>query len=415
MDPHVPYAPPPPFDRRYEPAPAADHPAADPRFDFAEPEDRDRFVAQYDGEIAYGDQEFGRFVHELRARGLYDDALVVFLADHGEEFLDHDQWMHGTSVFDELVRVPLVVKFPRRRDAGRRIRQQVQTVDVLPTVLAELGLPVPTTPAIAGHPLQAVIRGGVPEPIAISHIADRGHVAFGARRTEDKYVWRFSPEDDQLYFDLQKDPAEKANRLEPSDERARALRAAIEESLRPAPYQQHLRLAGDGAYALTLRTTGFFDAAETVGFGASDRADIDGGRHAVSVAAAPRRGQPRELILSVRPMGAPVWLAGTRDGRPLAAEDVHMAREDLAPAGVPFRLPELEPVASGTRSSRGRAARPRGRGGARIDESRANMLEPPAGAPEGVLVWLTLRPGVQLLEMDAATRERMKALGYLGP
>ncbi len=104
MDPHVPYAPPPPFDRKYEPHPTADHPGQDPRSDYKEPLDRERMIAQYDGDIAYGDQEFGRFVRELKARGLYDRALVVFLADHGEEFLDHGKWLHGRSVFDELVR-----------------------------------------------------------------------------------------------------------------------------------------------------------------------------------------------------------------------------------------------------------------------------------------------------------------------
>ena len=98
-------------------------------------------IAQYDGDIAYGDQEFGRFLRELRARGLYDDALVVFLGDHGEEFLDHGKWLHGRSVFEELIHVPLLVKFPGARDRGKRVAQQVQVVDVLPSVLVEMGLP----------------------------------------------------------------------------------------------------------------------------------------------------------------------------------------------------------------------------------------------------------------------------------
>ena len=59
MDPHVPYAPPPPFDRKYEPHPTEGHPAQDPRTDYKEPLDRERMIAQYDGDIAYGDQEFG--------------------------------------------------------------------------------------------------------------------------------------------------------------------------------------------------------------------------------------------------------------------------------------------------------------------------------------------------------------------
>src|SRR5207247_1025719 len=123
MDPHVPYTPPPPFAMKYEPHPAPDHPASDPRFDYREPLDRDRFIAQYDGEIAYGDQEFGRFIRGLKERGLYDRALIFFLGDHGEEFQDHGQWLHGRSVFDELIRIALIVKFRGQRDEGRRRRR----------------------------------------------------------------------------------------------------------------------------------------------------------------------------------------------------------------------------------------------------------------------------------------------------
>ena len=155
MDPHVPYAPPAPFDSMFEPHPLPGRPAADPRTDYKEPADRERLLAQYDGDIAFGDQEFGRFLRELRSRDLYDRSLILFLSDHGEEFLDHGQWLHGRSVFDELVRVPLVVKFPGQKDAGRRITTQVQTVDLVPTIFESLGLPQPE--GLAGLPLQQAI------------------------------------------------------------------------------------------------------------------------------------------------------------------------------------------------------------------------------------------------------------------
>ena len=61
------------------------------------------------------------------------------MADHGEEFEDHGKWLHGRSVFDELIRVPMVVKFPGQKGGGTRIPQQVQTLDVLPTVLQHFG------------------------------------------------------------------------------------------------------------------------------------------------------------------------------------------------------------------------------------------------------------------------------------
>src|SRR5688500_14372830 len=206
MDPHVPYGSPPPFDRKFDPPPAPGREAADPRSDYREPIDRDRLIAQYDGAIAFGDREFGRFVRELKSRGLYDRAVIVFTADHGEEFLDHGQWTHGKTVFDELFRIPLIVKFPQGQSAGARVKQQVQAVDVLPTVLQALELPVPAPPVIAGRPLQAVLAGGAPEPPAVSEISHRGFVAHGMRPSRDKYVPRFSSEEDELYCDLVQAP-----------------------------------------------------------------------------------------------------------------------------------------------------------------------------------------------------------------
>jgi arylsulfatase A-like enzyme len=414
MDPHVPYSPPPPFDRRYAPTPdPPEHKAADPRFDYREPADRERLTAQYDGEIAYGDQELGRFLRELRGRGLYDDALIVFVADHGEELLDHGQWLHGRTVYDEVVKVPLVVKFPGGRHAGTRVKQQVETLDILPTVLSELGLPVPEAPVIAGRPLQSVLRGGAPDRAAVSQISHRGFVAFGIRATGDKYVRRLSPENDERYFDLARDPGETENRLAEAGDRAQAQRSRAEAAMFPSPYTHHLRLSGEGAYSLVLEANAFIEALDSTGFGVGERATVDEARHRLSIEARPQPGRPREVTLSVRPLGAPVWVSGTRDGRALTATDVHIAREDLAPPGVPFRLPEIEPQDASSRARRGHASRPSARGPS-IDEGAANLLAAPAGDPAGVALWLTARPGVKVLDLDDATRERLRALGYLG-
>jgi hypothetical protein len=407
MDPHVPYMPPPPFDRKYPPFPELpDHPATDPRFDYKEPADLDRMIGQYDGDIAYGDQEFGRFLEELKKRGLYEDALIVFMADHGEEFQDHGQWLHGRTVFDELVRVPLVVKFPGRRHAGSRVAQQVQNIDVLPTVLHVMGLPVPEAPLVAGHPLQAVVKGGVAEPPAVTEISHRGYVAFGIRSSADKYIWRFSPDDDELYFDLKKDPKEKENRLAEARDRSRALKSRLEEAMLPSPYQHRLKLKGDAAYVLTLKSSGFIEGVETEGFGTADRYGMDKAARTLTIEVTPRPGQPRAVMLAVRPMGAPVWVSGTRNGKPLAAADVHLAREDLMPPDVPFKLPDVEPP----EHSLGQ----RTRDGQTKDETKISMLEPPVGDPDGLQVWLSLRAGVSIMELDKETQEQLRALGYLG-
>ncbi|MCU0240903.1 MAG: sulfatase [Vicinamibacteria bacterium] len=390
MDPHVPYTPPAPYDRMFPPAPTTDNPARDPRTDYKEPLDRERMIGQYDGEIAYGDREFGRFIQELKARGLYDRATIVFLGDHGEEFRDHGQWLHGRSVFDELVHIPLIVKFPGARDRGRRIAQQVQVVDVLPTILSELKLPVPEPPAIAGRPLQKVIAGGAPEPPAISEISHRGYVAHGMRTSKDKYIQRFSPEEDELYFDLHKDPKEKINLMAPTSERIRLLKAGVEAAMTPNPFRYNLLFTGSSVFELRLRTRGWIEGVEPVGFGPQDRYEEGNGRRLI-LKVRPQPNRPRTVIFGVRPMGAPVWLEGTRDGRPLSADAIWIAEQAVHPEDMPMKLPEIETE----------------------KERVENIFVPPPKPRPGLSVWLTVASGRSLTPMDSATCKTLEALGYI--
>jgi arylsulfatase A-like enzyme len=393
MDPHVPYRPPPPFGARFEPPPASGRDAADPRTDYREPADRDRLVAQYDGEIAYGDQEFGRFVRELKKRGLYDGALVVFLADHGEEFQDHGGWLHGRSVFDELVRIPLVVKLPRGNHAGERVRAQVQSVDVLPTVLQAVGLPAPAPPAIAGQPLQAFLDHEVPERPAVSEISHRGIVAHGIRTGRDKYVRRFSPQDDELYFDLLRDPRELESRLESARDRVRTLKASLEAAMASNPFRYRILVTGPGEYALDLDTGGWIEGVEAGGLGAGERYDVQANGRRLVLRLVPQAGHPREITFGLRPTGVSIRLGGRRSGRPLGAGDVWLGADATHPAAVPFRLPD--PDDDGVRT--------------------ASLFSPPPGARPGVQVWLVKNADRRVLELGNEAQERLRALGYLGP
>src|SRR2546430_5205476 len=105
----------------------------------------------YDGEIAYLDEQLGVLFDDLRARGLYDRTLIVLTADHGEEFQEHGGWWHGTTLYDEQIHVPLVVKPPARAGGGRVVDEFATNLDVLPTVLTSARLSVPA--ALQGHPL----------------------------------------------------------------------------------------------------------------------------------------------------------------------------------------------------------------------------------------------------------------------
>jgi arylsulfatase A-like enzyme len=340
MDPHWPYAPPPPFDRRYPPAPAPGRAAAGP-YDYREPEDLDRIVAQYDGEIAYGDAEFGRFLRELQARGLYDRALIVFLSDHGEEFLEHGDWMHGHTLFEELIRVPLVVKYPGNHHAGRRVARQVLLVDVLPTVLRSQGLPLPSSPAVAGRPLEEAFEaspGALPvERPAILETKYREYVVYGVRTPVDKYVHHINPDDRELYLDLVRDPSEQAGPGADLGARGRALRRIADDALTPSAFVHRLRVVGDDHYDLRIRTSGRIHSVDTEGLGPNERASVEDGGQRLALVLSPRSGQPREVGVLLTPHGAPFWLEGTRAGRPLRPDDIRIAGFGDRPLADPGR------------------------------------------------------------------------------
>ncbi len=145
FDAHHPYQPPWPFDTAYAPAYRSNireisrsHPYEQDKDLSAE--ELTEVVALYDGEIAYADFAIGRFLDELEVLGLYHSSLIVVLGDHGEGFLEHGLMNHGNSVYDELIRIPLMVRFPGARHAGERIGEPVQLIDVTPTILEEVGM-----------------------------------------------------------------------------------------------------------------------------------------------------------------------------------------------------------------------------------------------------------------------------------
>ena len=359
-------------------------------------------MAQYDGEIAYGDRELGRFLRELRARGRYDDALVVFLADHGEEFLDHGQWLHGRSVFDELVRVPLVVKWPGQRGAGQRVAEQVQVVDVLPTVLESLGLPRPPAEAMAGRPLPIGPRTPPGERPALSEISHRGIVAHGLRTNADKYVRRFSPESDELYFDLAKDPREQASAAGTRPERERFLRDRVEASFVPNPFRYVARAAGTGEYRLAFHTSGAFLSPQGAGLGPGETYELGESGRSLAVVLRPRTGAPRELSFNVRPRGAPVRVAGTRDGRPLRPRDVSPRPGRLRPRRGALHPPAARggerastprrPVRLGLRDRAGpRPLAGDGPGPRRHDHGQGDLRTDAGSRLRGFLCWLMTR------------------------
>jgi arylsulfatase A-like enzyme len=385
MDAHAPYQPPPPFDRRFPPLPPAGREAARPFRDYQEPADLDRIVSQYDGAVAYGDQEFGRFVRGLRERGLYERATIVFVADHGEEFLDHGGWDHGRTLFDELVRVPLVVKYPRGREAGRRVARQVQLVDVMPTILKSQGLPVPA--GIVGRPLEASFDEAGPERPAVFETSYFEDAAYGARTSEAKYVRRFHPASVERFFDLRRDPGERHTLDVPGSSRAQALKAVAEASL--SSLHRRLLVDGGDGYGLRLRTTGWLEIVGRVGLLATEGADVVDDGHVLVLHLERQARRPRrvEVEFVTRPRGAPLWIDGTRGGRRLGASDVRVGAKGLAGPRPPFPVPNGEQLAG-----------------------RFGPLPP---ANPGAPVSLVAARAGPVATLDPETEQSLKALGYV--
>ncbi len=117
-DAHHPYDPPQPYKSKYVSTP-------------------------YDGAVAYVDSVVGKFLAQLRVRGLYDNSVIAVTADHGEGLGDHGEDMHGIFLYDETIHVPLVIKLPSQAGAGKRIDVRVELVDVVPTILQAVGVAVP--------------------------------------------------------------------------------------------------------------------------------------------------------------------------------------------------------------------------------------------------------------------------------
>ncbi len=107
------------------------------------PEQVDELKALYADEVRFLDRELGVFLDQLERSGLYDELTIVVTADHGEEFYEHGGFWHGTTLYDEQIHVPLLVKLPNRDLAGTRVPWQVRLIDVAPTMASIAGVTPP--------------------------------------------------------------------------------------------------------------------------------------------------------------------------------------------------------------------------------------------------------------------------------
>ncbi|MBI1356038.1 MAG: sulfatase-like hydrolase/transferase [Acidobacteria bacterium] len=143
-DVHYDFNPPPPYDTMFDP----DYKGSLTGLDFdtnpalkpgLPQEDLNHLLSLYDGEIRHMDDQLGGFFDDLRQRGLFDDTIIAVTSDHGEEFGEHGRFGHRATLYDEVLLVPLIVRFPAKIRAGGVVPDQVRSIDIGPTLLELAG------------------------------------------------------------------------------------------------------------------------------------------------------------------------------------------------------------------------------------------------------------------------------------
>ena len=217
IDPHVPYRVPAEYVRRFHPKPyhgfIGDALDGNEQADIskgkkkASPEDVAWIKALYHAEVAYHEDYMGRFFDVLRKKKLLDDTLIVVTNDHGEELGEHGRFGHGHSLYDELLRSPVLMRYPGVFKAGTTVDAISELVDVTPTVLDVLGVKAPAD--LDGTSLLPLAEGKLAHhpTYAVSEFLDNARsVRVGRWKLITSASWR------RKLFDIETDRGEEHDR-----------------------------------------------------------------------------------------------------------------------------------------------------------------------------------------------------------
>lgn len=246
FDPHAPYDPPEPFASAF----------------------RDDLYA---GEVAFTDQEIGRFFDHLRRIGLYESSLIVIVGDHGESLGEHGEATHDYFIYESTMHVPLLVKPPFRREGLRR-DELVGLADLAPTILRAVGVAAP-------EPMRGLDLLAEPRPDDPRVQRENGlymesltptrygcNALFGLRTEDWKYIQSTRPE----LYNLATDPRELTNLIGLEPQRGAQLRQTLERLIaservgttpsgRSVPDQETLERIRSLGYVGSGPVTGAFD------------------------------------------------------------------------------------------------------------------------------------------------------------
>jgi len=196
-----------------------------------------KVMAYYYATISQIDHHVGRMVRLLKRRGIYDETLIVFTADHGDFMGFHHMLLKGNYMYDPVVKVPLIIKWPDSKNAGTVSQRMVNNIDLAPTFCKAAGCK--PDPAMHGHLLQEENDGH--DLIFAESNGGRQVMA----RSRDYKLILAAPRNENLFFDLRKDPSELNNLYDSPSYRhqvstmAAALNTWRCKDPKPRSYQDH--------------------------------------------------------------------------------------------------------------------------------------------------------------------------------
>lgn len=222
FDPHTPYTAPKPFSEKFG-APQGITDAFDVATKLMTAGEKltdaelESLLLAYDNEIAYADHFLGKLLEEMKALDVYDSSIIIITSDHGEYFGEHDLLTHSVMVYEEVARIPLIIRFPESLDEEMPVDNYVQLTDLMPTILNKLAIPVPSN-------VQGGVIGNLEHPIIVESFQHFDYTKmYGNRFDNDwralyrdnfKYIW--TQNSDPQLFDLSTDPHEQSDIIENS-------------------------------------------------------------------------------------------------------------------------------------------------------------------------------------------------------
>ena len=394
FDPHWDYDPPPPFKTRftgpYQGTMTGSYQSfsryIQPGAELA-PEDRRHLVDLYDGEIAYTDSQVGRLLEGLREAGAGGGTVVVVTSDHGEEFKEHGSLGHGRNLYDEVVKVPLIVADLRVKGAARRVAEQVRSIDIFPTLCELAGAAVP--PEVQGRSLVPWLSGGREDSRgAVSETIRFDAYRKSYREPGEKIVVRLE-DNRREFYDLVSDPGETHNRWKEKEGRALILEQALFSQVDVLAGGWNLRWSSDGTphrFSGSVETDGVFASLMPL-YGETGRHRVVQGRRIDFDLEGVVRGGG--LSFSVEPPDARVGFALALDGRE-GADFVQIGGERSRPPVTPFSFA----------------------GPLRSDILRRPSYRP--GGEIGFFLWKNAGGSPSdAVDLTEGMRERLRSLGYI--